>query len=143
MKTPLVILLAAAFHSAATMPTHAAPPPLAASTWAVTDFAESKPLADHPITFVFDTEGNINGDASCNRFGGACTFDGDKLAISRIRSTRRACEEPVMSQERDFLRLLQAVQSWEITADGKLVLRGPEGEIKARRQPEDAAHDGE
>jgi heat shock protein HslJ len=140
---PLALLLAVALHAVLAMPTQAAPAPLAASSWAVTELAGNEMLDGHPVTFVFDTEGNINGDASCNRFGGSCSFDGDKLTISRIRSTRRACERPVMDQERTFLRLLGAVQNWAITADDKLVLRGPEGVIKAKRQPEDAAHDGE
>ncbi len=143
MKSPLAILLLAAFHLALVMQAHAEPPALAASSWAVTDMAGLAPLPEHPITFEFDTEGNITGDASCNRFGGGCTFEGDKITVGPVRATRRACEEPVMSQERTFLRLLAAVQSWELPTNDQLVLRGPEGDIKARRRAEDAAHDGE
>jgi heat shock protein HslJ len=109
---------------------------LPGSAWQVTTFAGQSPLADHPITFEFDTEGNIAGDASCNRFGGSCAIDGDKIEVGPLRSTRRACEPEVMQQEQKFLALLGAITAWSLDGD-ELILTSPDGEIKAKRQAAD------
>ena len=106
---------------------------LPGSAWQVTTFAGQSPLADHPITFEFDTEGNIAGHASCNRFGGSCQIEGDKIKVGPLRSTRRACEPDVMEQEYKFLALLGAAATWSLDGD-KLVLTTPDGEIRAERQ---------
>jgi heat shock protein HslJ len=105
---------------------------LPGSAWQVTAFAGQTPLADHPITFEFDTEGNIAGDASCNRFGGNCMIDGNTIKIGPLRSTRRACEPDIMQQEQKFLALLSAATTWSIEGDD-LVLTAPDGEIRASR----------
>jgi len=105
---------------------------LPGSAWQVTTFAGQTPLADHPITFEFDTEGNIAGDASCNRFGGTCTIEGDTIKVGPLRSTRRACEPEIMQQEQKFLALLSAATTWSIDGDD-LVLTAPDGEIRASR----------
>jgi heat shock protein HslJ len=106
---------------------------LPGSTWQVTTLAGQTPLADHPVTFEFDTEGNIAGDGSCNRFGGACKIEGDKIEVGPLRSTRRACEPDIMQQEHRFLALLGAATTWAMDGD-ELVLTAPDGEIRAVRQ---------
>jgi len=106
---------------------------LPGSAWQVKTFAGQPPLADHPITFEFDNEGNIAGDGSCNRFGGSCKIEGDKIEVGPLRSTRRACEPDIMQQEHKFLALLGAAAAWAIDGD-ELVLTAPEGEIRSIRQ---------
>ncbi|MFM8887847.1 MAG: META domain-containing protein, partial [Chthoniobacterales bacterium] len=109
---------------------------LPGSAWEVTAYAGQTPLADHPITFEFDTEGNIAGDASCNRFGGTCAIEGNTIKVGPLRSTRRACEPEIMQQEHTFLALLGSVATWQIDSDGVLVLIGEEGEIRAKKRTE-------
>jgi heat shock protein HslJ len=116
------------------METNQAPVKLTGSAWQVTTLAGQDPLDDHPITIEFDTEGNIAGDGSCNRFGGTCAIEGDTIKVGPLRSTRRACEPEIMEQEHKFLALLGAVTAWEIGADGTLVLRGEGGEIRAKKR---------
>lgn len=106
---------------------------LPGSAWQVKTFAGQATLADHPITFEFDNEGNIAGDGSCNRFGGSCKIEGDKIEVGPLRSTRRACEPDIMQQEHKFLALLGAAATWAMDGD-ELVLTAPEGEIRAIRQ---------
>jgi heat shock protein HslJ len=115
------------------METNATSFTLPGSAWKVITFAGQTPLADHPITFEFDNEGNIAGDGSCNRFGGACQIEGDKIEVGPLRSTRRACEPDIMQQEHKFLALLGAIAAWSIEGD-ELVLTGSEGQIRAARQ---------
>lgn len=131
MKFLLPLLLA--ITTSLAMETNQVPVTLPGSAWQVTSVAGQDPLDDHPITFEFDTEGNIAGDASCNRFGGTCTIDGNTIKIGPLRSTRRACEPEVMQQEQKFLALLGACTTWSLEGD-ELVLTAPDGEIKAKRQ---------
>ena len=133
MKLLLSILLTAS--AALAMETNQTPATLPGSAWQVTTFAGEAPLADHPITVEFDEEGNIAGNGSCNRFGGTCKIEGDKIEVGPLRSTRRACEPEIMQREHKFLALLGSVTSWEIDAGGTLVLRADGGEIRAERQP--------
>ena len=132
MKLLLALLLT--ITTSLAMETNKASVALPGSAWQVTTFAGQTPLADHPITFEFDNEGNIAGDGSCNRFGGSCKIEGDKIEVGPLRSTRRACEPDIMQQEHKFLALLGAVTAWGIGADGTLVLRGEGGEIRAKKR---------
>lgn len=134
---PLLVLATATTFA---METNKAPASLPGSAWKVTALAEETLLADHPITFGFDAEGNISGNASCNQFGGTCTVEGNTVKIGPLRSTRRACEPDIMQQERKFLALLAAVTIWEIGADGTLVLRSEGGEIRAEKAPDTPAN---
>jgi len=130
MKILLTLLLSAS--TALAMETNQASATLPGSAWQVTAFAAQTPLADNPITFEFDNEGSISGDASCNRFGGSCSIDGSKIKVGPLRSTRRACEPEIMQQEHKFLALLAAVTAWSVVGD-ELVLTAPDGEIRAQR----------
>ncbi len=132
MKLLLPLLLT--ITTSLAMETNQSSVTLPGSAWEVTSFAGQTPLADHPITFEFDTEGNIAGDASCNRFGGTCTIEGNTIKVGPLRSTRRACEPEIMQQEHKFLALLGSVVNWEINPEGILVLTGEDGEIRARKR---------
>ena len=132
MKILLTLLLT--ITTTLAMETNQSSVALPGSAWQVITFAGQAPLADHPITFEFDTEGNIAGDASCNRFGGTCTIEGNTMKIGPLRSTRRACEPEIMQQETKFLALLATVTAWEIGAEGELVMRGEGGEIRAKKR---------
>ena len=132
MKHLLSLLLITS--TALAMETNSTSFTLPGSAWKVITFAGQTPLADHPITFEFDNEGNIAGDGSCNRFGGACQIEGDKIEVGPLRSTRRACEPEIMQQEHKFLALLAAATTWSLDGDN-LVLTTPDGEIRAGRRP--------
>jgi heat shock protein HslJ len=132
MRILLTLLLTVS--AALAMETNKQTTTLPGSAWQVTTFAGQTPLADHPITFEFDNEGNIAGDGSCNRFGGTCAIEGNTIKVGPLRSTRRACEPEIMQQEQKFLVLLGAVTAWESDADGTLVLRGEGGEIRAQKR---------
>jgi len=72
---------------------------------------------------VFDKEKqSAGGDSSCNLFGGSYTVAGDKLKITDVVSTMRACiEDDRMKIEREFLDALQKTNRYEIVRE-KLML---------------------
>lgn len=65
-------------------------------------------------------DGKINGNGSCNSFGGKVTGDGNKLSLANIFSTKMYCNE-VQSIEDEFFRQLQKVTRYEIK-EKKLIL---------------------
>lgn len=103
------------------------------SVWMVTNLDGNAPLPDHPITFAVNAEGQIEGNASCNRFGGTGEFGETTVKIGPLRTTRRFCEPDIMEQEQKFLALLQAATHWDIE-DSTLTLFSPEGQILAALQ---------
>jgi heat shock protein HslJ len=68
------------------------------------------------VTAVF-SEGQVGGSAGCNSYGGAYNLDGESLTIGPLVSTMMACEEPLMSQETQFLANMQATSSYRISGD--------------------------
>lgn len=100
---------------------------LVGKTWAVEDISGRGVIDDPRATLVFGADGRLSGDTSCNRYFADYTVDGAKLSIGQAGVTRRACVPAVMDQERRFLDVLNAVDSFAIDASGALVLRTPAG----------------
>ena len=77
---------------------------------------------------VFDEKKHsAGGNSSCNVFGGSYTATGDRLRITNVISTMRACiEDERMQVEREFLDGLRNANRFAIR-DGRLMLyRGNE-----------------
>ncbi|MFB2839289.1 META domain-containing protein [Floridanema evergladense] len=63
-------------------------------------------------------DGRISGSGGCNRFMGSYEIQGDRLTISQLASTFKACEEPIMNQESKYLKALQGAQRFELDDKG-------------------------
>jgi heat shock protein HslJ len=77
---------------------------------------------------VFDEKKySAGGNSSCNVFGGSYTATGDRLRITNVISTMRACiEDERMQVEREFLDGLRNANRF-VVRDGRLMLyRGNE-----------------
>ncbi len=59
------------------------------------------------------SEGKVSGYASCNRYHGTYTLNGDKLSFSPLARTKMLCEEVQNNTENNYLEALSAVKSWE------------------------------
>jgi heat shock protein HslJ len=71
------------------------------------------------------------GFSGCNRMFGAYRLDGDALKFAQVGSTRMACEgEDVMQLEASYLRMFDAVESWQITGE-TLQLLDAQGRVLA------------
>ncbi len=129
-----LLLFAALCATTLAMETNAPASTLPGTSWTVTELNGIALEGDKPPTIEFDTNGNIGGNASCNRYGGACTIAGNTITVSRQRVTRMVCDGETMKRERQFLGIIQAARTWEITGNDELILSGPEGSLKAIRQ---------
>jgi len=64
---------------------------------------------------AFKSEGDIVGSGGCNNFFGNYTQTGRLITVGPLASTRKACPEPIMTAEQDFLRLLERVRAADAT----------------------------
>ncbi len=80
-------------------------------------------LTDTEITAEFvSSDGTVEGSAGCNSYSGSYEVKDSQLSIpGPIAATEMYCQEPegVMEQERQYLELLQAAESYSVE-DGEL-----------------------
>jgi heat shock protein HslJ len=81
-------------------------PKLTGTTWRLVDLSGAPALSEPAATISFPEEGRVAGSGSCNRFFGGVSISGESLTLSGIGSTKMACPEPIMSQEKSFLEAL-------------------------------------
>jgi len=76
-------------------------------------------LEDTEVTIKFDSaSGQFEGSAGCNSYFGSYEVDEDKLSIKQpVGQTERACLEPIMEQETQYLTALQDAEHYEIDGD--------------------------
>lgn len=93
------------------------------------------PVPEAPaITLAFG-QGSITGRTACNRLMGSFTLTGEGLSFGPLASTMMACPPEVMELERRSLDALEATVGFDIDAEGRLLLLGPDGTalLTARR----------
>lgn len=98
-------------------------PTLGGRTWNVTGYNNGRqavlsPLPDTRLTLSFEN-GAVSGQAGCNTFRATYSLQGDRITIGPPATTRKACAEDVMAQERAFLTALESVSRW--TIDGGML----------------------
>jgi heat shock protein HslJ len=72
---------------------------------------------ERAVTLEFHGDGTVSGSAPCNDYHGAYSTDLDDwtVTITRLATTRRACEDPVMRAEQQYLDALAAVRDVEFS----------------------------
>ncbi|MDO8688136.1 MAG: META domain-containing protein [Dehalococcoidales bacterium] len=111
----------------ATSCTKAVPTPTLAlenTVWVLKSYGESGKLQSvlpyAEVTALFDSgTTQVAGSAGVNRYFGAYKLDGNKLIIpgSTLVITAMAGPQPLMDQETEFLKSLQAAESYKIEGD--------------------------
>jgi heat shock protein HslJ len=101
---------------------------LAGTSWTLEQLGSEEDLQSvlegTTITLQVDEAGtNAAGTAGCNRYRGTLNVQDNSFRITTPISTMMACREDVMQQEQTYLRILQAVDSFEI-AENRLELSG-------------------
>ena len=67
-------------------------------------------------TITFTKDGEVFGDAGCNRFTGGYTTNGDSITIGPLASTLMMCQENIMNAEATFLVRIQAAVGYQAKA---------------------------
>lgn len=99
------------------------PPQLAGVDWKVTGFNNDRHavvgvMGESRLTLAFK-DGQVSGSAGCNMFHGTYATEGNQVQLGPLATTRRACDEPLMTQEREFLAALASAVTWSI--DGNVL----------------------
>lgn len=77
-------------------------------------------LTEAPINATFSTEG-VAGNAGCNTYSAAFSYNNGVLSISPAITTRMACAENVMTQETVFLNALTTISTYSVS-EGTLTI---------------------
>ena len=99
------------------------PAPLTGTEWTLESYrldeAVSSVIAGTTITATFSPDGNITGNAGCNRYFAAYEAAESTMTIGPAGSTKMYCGEPegTMEQEARYLGLLESVTGYRIDAD--------------------------
>jgi heat shock protein HslJ len=106
-------------------------PRLEGVTWDVTGFNNNRHAVvglagDAPITFSFEQK-TVSGNAGCNTFRAPYSADGNRIKIGSAVTTRKACSEERMAQERSFLAALESAVTWSLEG-GVLDMHRADGE---------------
>ncbi len=106
----------------------------AGTRWTLTSLNGAPLVEGTNITLNFgegETEGQIEGFAGCNGYGGTyAASDDGALSTGEIMSTMMLCEAPegVADQEQQYLLRLGEVVAYEVT-DGQLSLKNDAGQM--------------
>lgn len=116
------------------LPAHAVGSPLRNTYWKLThlgDVSTQTAEQQREAYLIFSAHTmRVSGSGGCNRIMGGFDFDGDKLHLSRMVSTRMACLGG-LEQEQRFLQSLSVVERYRINGD-HLELLDASGMVVAR-----------
>lgn len=99
-------------------------PPITGLTWQAFGYRDGpvdekqavvSPLDGSVITAGFGADGTMSGSAGCNTYTADYQVSGNAFGITALVSTERACEPPLMQQERAYLDALGSVERWKFS----------------------------
>lgn len=79
---------------------------------------EVKPLKENVFTLSLKDDNTFSATTDCNGVGGEYSLDGNKISFGNMISTLMYCEG---SQEGDFIKMLEGVESYFFTSKGELI----------------------
>ena len=95
------------------------------TSWTVSTIGGKAVVAGAEPTVSFGSDGTISGSTGCNTYSGTYTVDGDKLTVSALAMTKKACADPAVNvQEAAVTAALSGATNWSIGSDGNLTIKG-------------------
>lgn len=90
-------------------------------TWISTLYSNDKtvtPKKEKLFTLTFKKDGSFSATTDCNSMSGVYSIKGNKISFNDVASTLMYCDG---SQEGEFAKMLQEVQSYHFTSKGELI----------------------
>ena len=119
-------------------------PPITGVTWQAFGYRDGpvddkqavvSPLDGSSITAEFNPDGTMSGSSGCNTYTADFEVSGNAFSITALVSTERACEPPLMKQERTYLDALGSVERWKFSGPA-LQLLNETGTVEATYAPD-------
>jgi putative lipoprotein len=134
----VIIVLARASSSAQADDSEAAADALAGTAWRLVEFQDEQGAAepvdpDALYTIEFAADGNLAGQAHCNRYFGRYGFDANGLSISGVGATLAMCAPP--SRATEFLGAVERATQSELRGENLRLLFGNGGVLTFVRTP--------
>lgn len=104
--------------------------PLVGKVWVLTTLGGKAPLKGTALTSEFGAKLRVSGSAGCNSYAGAYEVSGNRIRISTLATTKKACAAAIERQETAFLKALTGARSFAIRA-GSLTLASAGGRALA------------
>ena len=134
IKALLAVTVALGLAACGLAPKKDPPPkPFAGTKWQV---VLELPLAGEQPYFRFG-DGRVEGFGGCNRINARYVVDtvgAGAIAFGRMESGTRVCDGGAAEAERRMLGVLQAVSSYQVTAD-TMTMTGSAGTLRFRSDP--------
>ena len=101
-----------------------AAPPITGLTWQAFGYRDGpvdekqavvSPLDGSTITAEFGADGTMSGSSGCNTYTADYEVSENVFIITALVSTERACEPPLMRQERAYFDALGSVERWKFS----------------------------
>ncbi len=115
--------------------------------WVVTGFNNGRggvvsPAVGTRLTLTF-ADGVVSGSSGCNTFQAGYVAEGARITFKPATSTRKACTDELMAQEREFLAALESTVTFSVEG-GTLDMHREDGErtIHATSVPQQAVMRG-
>jgi len=103
-------------------------------TWQV-EFIGTRPVIDYsPAVISFSADGQLSGNASCNRFSGAYQDTPEALSIGPLATTRMMCPPALMEQEQRMLAALSEITGARVE-NNRLYLNDATGNLLFKASP--------
>jgi heat shock protein HslJ len=75
----------------------------------------SLPVPNAPVTIKFGNDGRISGSGGCNSYGGNYRVQGNRLTLSQVFSTKRACiDANANKQESQYFAALESASRFRL-----------------------------
>ena len=98
----------------------------------VISMSEIENISNKNITINFSADGKVNGNNSCNNYGGSYKVDDNKLSFGMMMSTKMFCQENT-EIETIFMQNLSDVDGFKIHKDVLILLKRNTPIIEAKK----------
>ena len=102
------------------------------TTWMAVSLNGRAFSKEHRPAFILDKQFRGRGFGGCNTFSATTYAMQDRVAVGPIALTKQSCDKGLNESERAFLVALRTSQVWELK-DGRLIMKGPNGELVFER----------
>ena len=100
----------------------------------VAESLDGQPFANvSQPTLRFTAEGQVQGNAGCNRYTGAASAKGSQLTLGPLAMTRMACFGAGGDNERLFAPAISSTTGWRMEQQ-RLVIETARGTLRFRRR---------